>query len=104
MERTIRVTGKGKISVKPDTIRLIMTMDGIQKEYDQSLEESTVMTETIKTVFKQLGFCRNDLKTLYFNISPEFESYQAKDKSWKRRFEGYKYVHRTKIEFPAENE
>ena len=29
MERTIKVTGKGKISVKPDTIRLIMTIEDI---------------------------------------------------------------------------
>ena len=28
MERTIRVTGKGNLSVKPDTVRLIMTIEG----------------------------------------------------------------------------
>ena len=28
MERTIRVTGKGNLLVKPDTVRLIMTMEG----------------------------------------------------------------------------
>ena len=30
MERTIRVTGKGKLSVKPDTVRLNMTMEGMK--------------------------------------------------------------------------
>lgn len=103
MERTIRVIGKGNLSVKPDTVRLIMTMEGMKEEYDVALEESANMTEHLKQMFSDLGFAREDIKTLSFNVTTEYESYQAKDKSWKRRFEGYKYVHRMKIEFPADN-
>ncbi|NLG05575.1 MAG: SIMPL domain-containing protein [Clostridia bacterium] len=103
MERTIRVTGKGNLSVKPDMIRLIMTIEGMQEEYDKAVEQSASMTEAIKDVFESLDFERNSVKTLYFNISTEYESYQAKDKSWKRRFIGYKFVHRTKVEFPSDN-
>ena len=103
MERTIRVTGKGNLSVKPDMVRLVMTMEGMKEEYDAALEESAHMTEYLKQMFSDLGFDREDIKTLNFNVSAEYESYQAKDKSWKRRFEGYKYVHRMKIEFPADN-
>ena len=103
MERTIRVTGKGNLSVKPDTVRLIMTMEGMEKEYDAALAESANMTEYLKQIFSDLGFEREDIKTLSFNVSTEYESYQADDRSWKRRFEGYKYVHIMKIEFPADN-
>ena len=103
MERTIRVTGKGNLSVKPDTVRLIMTMEGMKEEYDAALAESANMTEYLKQIFSDLGFEMEDIKTLSFNVSTEYESYQAKDKSWKRRFEGYKYVHRMKIEFPVDN-
>lgn len=103
MERTIRVTGKGHLSVKPDTVRLVMTMEGMKEEYDAASAESAHMTEHLKQMFSDLGFEREDIKTLSFHVSAEYESYQAKDKSWKRRFEGYKYVHRMKIEFPADN-
>ena len=103
MERTIRVTGKGNLLVKPDTVRLVMTMEGMKEEYVATLEESKHMTEYLKQMFSDLGFDREDIKTLSFNVSAEYESYQAKDKSWKRRFEGYKYVHRMKIEFLADN-
>lgn len=48
MERTIRVTGKGNLSVKPDTVRLIMTMEGMKEEYDTALAESANMTEHLK--------------------------------------------------------
>lgn len=103
MERTIRVTGKGNLSIKPDTVRLIMTIEGIKEEYDMALEESAKMTGNLKKIFADLGFEREDIKTLCFNISTEYESYQAKNKSWKRRLEGYKYMHCMKIEFPADN-
>ena len=103
MERTIRVTGKGNLAVKPDTIRLIMAMEGMADEYGQALKLSAHMTEYLKQILLDLGFVKEDIKTLNFHVNAEYESYQDKDKSWKRRFEGYKYVHRMKIEFPADN-
>lgn len=103
MERTIRVTGKGKLSVKPDTIRLIMTMEGVQEEYDKAVDQSARMTEEIKNLFERLDFDRESVKTLYFNINAEYESYQAEDNSWQRRFKGYKFTHSIKIEFPSDN-
>ena len=88
MERTIRVTGKGKISVKPDTIRLRLSVEGIYPEYDETLRKSAEVVELLKDLVEQLGYERKELKTLYFNIDTEYESYQEKDKSWKRRFQG----------------
>ena len=35
MERTIRVTGKGKLSVKSDMIRLRINIEGTYEEYDK---------------------------------------------------------------------
>lgn len=103
MERTIRVTGKGRLSVRPDTTRLILIMEGIQATYDRALEQSAAMTEELKKMFAGLGFQKDDLKTLAFHVNAEYESYQDRDKSWKKRFEGYKYIHRMKVEFPADN-
>lgn len=54
-------------------------------------------------MFEKLGFQRKDLKTVYFNVDTDYESYQGRDKSWKRRFKGYKYNHRMKIEFESNN-
>lgn len=53
---------------------------------------------------EELGFERKDLKTLYYNVDTVYESYQERDKSWKRRFEGYKFEHRMKLEFRSDNE
>lgn len=102
MERTIRVTGKGKLAVHPDTIRLRLCMEGMHGEYQLALQTSSMMTEELKKLIEHQGFCRNDLKTLNFQIDAEYESYQ--DKSWKRRFSGYKFEHRMKLEFPSDND
>lgn len=102
-ELTIKVTGKGKIAVKPDKIRLYVNKEELCKEYEDTLRRSTEDTELLKDLFEKLGFQRKDLKTVYFNVDTEYESYQDRDKSWKRRFKGYKYNHHMKIEFAADN-
>lgn len=78
-------------------------MEDTQPDYEATLRLSTELTELLKDLFEELGFERKDLKTLYFNVDTEYESYQDSDKNWKRRFEGYKFVHRMKIEFPTDN-
>lgn len=103
MERMIKVTGKGNISVKPDMIRLTMDLEDMRKNYEETLEQSTIQVEMLKDCFEKLGFARTDLKTLRFNVDTEYESYQGKNKEWKRRFVGYKFTHSLKIEFDADN-
>lgn len=103
MERTIRVTGKGAVSVKPDMIRLLLTLEDINDTYEETLEQSTVQVEMLKDCFEKLGFQRTDLKTLNFNIDTEYESYQDHRNTWKKRFVGYKFVHALKIEFDADH-
>ena len=104
MERTIKVTGKGKISVKPDTIRLLIKQESIVGDYLDAIKESADRKAQLTEALSRQGFEKEEIKTLYFNVDTEYESYQAKDRSWKSRFLGYKYTHRMKIEFPADNE
>lgn len=104
MERTIKVTGKRKISVKPDTIRIIITQSAVQIKYERAIKESSEKKEYLNTKFQTLGFAKHDLKTLHYDVDTEYESYQDYDRSWKKRFMGYRYTHTMKLEFPADNE
>ena len=65
------VTGKGKIAVKPDKIRLYVNKEELCKEYEDTLRRSTEDTELLKDLFEKLGFQRKDLKTVYFNVDTE---------------------------------
>ena len=103
MDKTIKITGKGKLSVKPDIIRLNMTMEESYKEYEATLSQSSETTKILKELFVSLGFKKDDLKTRSFDIDTKYESYKAKDQSWKKRLIGYTYTHHMLIELDADN-
>ena len=102
--RTIRVTGKGQIKVKPDTTRITMTLTGVFKAYGETLLHSSEDTEALKDVLSAFGFERSDLKTLSFNVDTEYESYRDKNNDYKQRFVGYRFNHILKIEFESDND
>ena len=101
--RTIRITGRGMLRLKPDTTRITLTIGGVSKEYADSLEESTKATESLKDLFAGYGFERSDLKTLNFDINAEYEGYDDKG-TWRQRFVGYRYRHTLKLDFPSDRE
>lgn len=101
--RTIRVTGKGMIRLKPDTTCITVTLDGISKVYAETLKRSAADTEQIRSVLTEIGFARDELKTLSFRVEPEYEGYQE-DGIYKQRLVGYRFIHEMKIEFPSDNE
>ena len=66
--KTIRVTGKGQIKVKPDMTRITMSLEGTYPEYSETLRRSSEDTEQIKGLLTNFGFERSDLKTLNFGV------------------------------------
>lgn len=102
--RTIRVTGKGQLRVRPDTTRITMTLNGLSRDYGETLRRSAEETEALKEVLSGFGFERADLKTLSFSVDTEYESYRDKNNDYKQRFAGYRFTHIMKVEFASDNE
>lgn len=103
MERTIRVTGKGKLAVKPDLIELTLSIKDIKKEYDELLKRSSSATNEVKELLEKIDFERKDIKTKSFDINIEYDSYRDKNDKWIEEFKGYSFIHKMKIEFEANN-
>ena len=103
MERTIRVTGKGTISVRPDTIQLNISTEGVCKEYEKALEQSAKNTGLLRESISKAGLDPKDLKTTDFAVQTEYERYQDRNDNWKRRFVGYKFRHSLYIRFDNDN-
>lgn len=101
--RTIRVTGKGQLKLRPDTTRITMTLEGQYPEYTETLRHSSEDTEVLKDVLSGFGFDRSDLKTLNFSVDTEYESYRERE-AYKQRFIGYRFSHMMKVEFPSDNQ
>ena len=76
--RTIRVTGKEQIRVRPDRTRITLTAEGIYRDYSETLRKSTENTELLKDLLTKFDFERSDLKTLNFSVDTEYESYKEK--------------------------
>lgn len=103
MERTIKVTGKAKIAVAPDTLQLLIDLGGTKPTYNESRELSIECNAQMISAITDLGLDSKALKTRSYSINADYQSYEDKDKSWKRRFVGYKFSHQTKLEFPIDN-
>ena len=101
--RTIRVTGKGQIKVKPDMTRITITLEGLYPDYAETLRRSSGDTDSLKDVLAAFGFERTDLKTLSFNVDTEYENYKDHG-AYKQRFVGYRFRHLLKVEFDSDNE
>lgn len=101
--KTIRVTGKGQIKVRPDTTRITMTLEGGGREYADTLRRSAEDTEALKDLLSGFGFARSELKTLNFSVDPEYEGYRDKNNDYKQRFVGYRFSHTLKVEFPSDS-
>ena len=56
MERTARVTGKGKLYFKPDMIRLRIELTNQDKEYEDTIRKSTDHSEAVKKSLRGIGF------------------------------------------------
>lgn len=104
MKKTIRVTGKGQLKLKPDRMRIILTLEETSKIYDKVLQASAEKTEMLRTLIAKLGISEEDLKTTSFNVEMEYENFADKNGIWKRRFKGYKGVHALKLELASDNE
>ncbi len=101
--RTIRVTGKGRLSVAPDQTKITITLEGVRPAYAEALARCASDTERLRELFAGFDFEPGDLKTLNFNVDTEYESYEENG-AYKQRLVGYRYRHLMKVEFPSDNE
>lgn len=101
--KTIRITGRGSLRVSPDKTRIHIALNDVCEEYAQALEKAAQERQTLQGVIREFGFAENDLKTLNFNVDPEYEGYQEGN-VYKQKFKGYRYFHQLKLEFPSDNE
>ena len=59
-QRTIRVTGKGTLHLRPDLTRLTMTLQGTETDYADALRKSAEDTETLRGVKKAVDRAPKD--------------------------------------------
>lgn len=91
------------MSVKPDTTSLRITFGGIYKDYEETVRQSAEKTKILREAIEKSGLPGEALKTKDFSIQSEYESYRDYNNDYKKRFLGYKFYHKTQIQFPKDN-
>lgn len=103
MERTIRVTGTGNLSIKPDLTIISMEISGWRTTYEETLELSTIYVSLVKDALERAGLKRDSLKTTYFNIGAHYEYYYDEKSNRRSKFNGYEFNQNLKFEFDIDN-
>lgn len=99
MPRTITVKGIGRVSAKPDTIVISMTLAVQKTEYEDAMNESAKLLKSLRSAIEPLGFSQEDMKTTSLNVDTCYENEKDRSGNYKRKFTGYKCVHGLKLEF-----
>lgn len=104
MERTIRVTGKGKIQVKPNQIVLRLSFCEVLKTYGVAVQASTTQITRLKDILEEIGISRNEVKTNHFSINPEYKRIESNNSNFNTKLIGYRYNHDVIIRFDIDNQ
>ncbi|MBS1399452.1 MAG: SIMPL domain-containing protein [Clostridia bacterium] len=103
MDKVLRICGKGKIRLRPDTVCAELTLEGVGKEYAEALQAAQEALEKVKGALEKSGFRKEELKTSDFRVETKYEGYRDEKGDWKQKFVGYQYTHALNLRFPADN-
>lgn len=99
LDRKIEINAVKSMSIKPDIVSLVISLEEKYDRYDEAVKGSAEVTNQTQAIFRNLDFHESDIKTLYFNIYTETER-----RSGDERVLIYKFDHRMKIEFSADDD
>ncbi len=97
MERTITIKAVGKVSQKPDCIRLNIQLTAKALDYNKTMEIASQQLEDLRKALIKEGFKREDLKTSDFNINTVYIYKQ--NNSNEKVFDGYRCDHSLELSF-----
>ena len=102
-QRTIRITGTGSKSYKPDLIRVKLGYEKTMPSYEEALNKAAEHTRLVKQEAIKAGVEEGNIRTSSFDVSPKYETYTDKDNNYKRRFKGYAASVSFLITIPLDN-
>ena len=100
---TLRVTGKGRLSLKPDTIVVSFKSSAVYTDYAETIAMASKATKDLKAVIAKAGVDSELLKTTNLDVSPEYDTWYDDNNHRHEKFIGYKYTHNSKIKIDNDN-
>lgn len=98
MDRTMSITGIGKLKVSPDMVWVLMYVKGFKESYQDAMNMSEFCSKSIVASLRGLGFKDSDVKTTDFSIDAKYEKNPRTNVS-SNRIVGYEFNQELKVEF-----
>lgn len=89
-DRVITVSGTGEVGVKPDKAVIVLGVVVTAKSASEAINEAALKVNTIVEALKKIGVGEGNIKTLSFNLYPEY----SEDRM---NIVGYKVNHQLQI-------
>ena len=94
MDRTIKITGIGEITVPPEKICVALTIKGLDKLYGEALKKEDKNMELLENATVSSGIKKDNIITSNYSIVERYEYLQNK-----KEFLGFEVSQTVKIEF-----
>ena len=99
MPRTVTVKGVGAVSIKPDHIEITLNVISKADEYAEAVNAANAAVVKLQDAITSVGFAREELKTLNFNVKTNYENEADDMGRYRRVFRGYVCGYRLKLGF-----
>lgn len=99
MDKTITVKGIGSVSKKPDLIVVTLNLESEAPDYAETMKLAAGDVDALQKTLIDIDFDKDQLKTMNFNVTTRYESYQDENNAFKNRFLGYVCNQSLKLEF-----
>ena len=99
----IRVTGKGILSLKPDTIVVSFKSSAVYTDYAETIAMASKATKDLKAVIAKAGIDSELLKTRNLDVKPKYDTWYDDKDHMHKKFIGYEYTHSSHIKIDNDN-
>ena len=101
--RTIKVTGTGRVSLKPDISIVDLRIENVLPTYELALKSSADDVAVVKNAIERAGIKRDTLKTTRFDIDAHYHSVKDENGNYKSVFDGWEYEQNLTFQFDVDN-
>lgn len=94
----ITVKGVGTVKTKPDCVIILLSLNVVDKDYTAAVNKANEKIEKLQSALSAECYAKDDLKTLNFNVSTEYDYVQKNGRN-ERVFRGYNCSYSLKLGF-----
>lgn len=104
MERTVTVTGTGRLSLPPDTIELTFMLTAKDPDYSVMMQEAERRFAALKAAAEEAGISAEQLHTVYYNVDTDYQHLPDENGNYRQVFAGYVCRHSLLLEIGMDME